>query len=314
MSDILDGAAGPRQEARVRRHLTECEACRKFQEGLSRMNGALKSAHESRLSQPAREGYWGSFWDRLQPQLADPRPSAALHQGRALRLIAVAAYVAAAAFVAVLMVQEHGRAARLQAQLGRALGQISRLEGALDRKEAANVQLAGDRGLAAIDKLLFHEVDLTFDRDVQWVATNDVKVDLGVSHTGLPEVKSAVATTPDSVAGAQVGVFEETDGGLRLLNRARILARDGAKADFTSEAGGLTYRYAYSPMIGSSGEATIRLNVGAFEAAGDASGMVNACLKLRDGDEAEAGRFVLKDKAFVVRVALTVWRPAREPQ
>ena len=311
LSQVLDGAAGRWTRARLQRHLARCEQCAKALESLRAVNGALKSVADAPFSAHPDERYYETFWGRLQPRLGREGTPGALPGLAAWRLAVAAAVAAAAAFLAITAVWEHRRAASLRASLDSALSRVARLEEGA-RGPAADVRLITDGAVTPGDKTLFHEMDLTFASDLKWVATDGRKIDMGLTHTISPKVTPALSAGGERAAAVQVAVFEEKDGKARLLSEARILARNGCKADFTTEAEGLTFRYECTPFIESDREAVLKLGVAAFGSDGEERALAGASLRIRSGQEAELARILSRESAYSVRVGLGLWQPGAE--
>lgn len=311
LSAMVDDGLGRWSRMQLEGHLAQCEQCRATCRNIEAMNEALKSVAPPLCNAPPEEPYWTGFWGRLRLRLASGEASADV-QGKPARHGALAVALAVvAAVLACVAVWAHSRTAALRGDLEAARARIARLEEG-PREPAADVRLMADGAVTPGDKTLFHEMDLTFASDLKWVATDDRKIDLGITHTISPQATPSVATDADGVAAVQVAVYEEKDGKARLLNRARILARDGCKAEFSTEGEGLTFHYECTPLIASGGQAVLKLGVAAFAANGEGRAVAGASVRMRSGQEVELARIRAGESTYSVRVVLGLWRPQAE--
>jgi len=311
LSAMAGDGLGRWSRMRLERHLAHCEQCRATCRNVQAMNEALKSVATPLCKAPPEEPYWAGFWGRLRPRLASGEAAADVQETPARHGALVMALAVAAAVLACVAVWAHSRAAALRGDLEAARARIARLEASAEGP-ARGVRLVTDGGVSPKDVALFHEMDLTFASDLKWVATDDRKIDLGITHTISPPAAPSVATDADGVAAVQMAVFEEAHGEARLLNRARILARDGCKAEFSTEGEGLTFHYECTPLIASGGQAVLKLGVAAFAANGEGRALAGASVRMRSGQEVELARIRAEEGTYSVRVALGLWWPQTE--
>lgn len=301
ISDDIDGAASPEETERVRQHLESCPECRALREQWLRIDGAVKDCPADTPS----EDYWNEFPARVEARAAGA-PARVIRLGNLHSWgWAVAAVLLLALGVAVYVAAGQAR---------RASDAVARLAHAAAHTPAAPVvpvlPAAASREGTATDMRLFHELDLTFEGGVKWVATDGHKIDFGVSRELGPA--HAVAEGPDRVAAVAVSVRRVGDAGRvsgerqQTVNEARIVGRTGCRADFTAQDGGLEFNYECLPIIRSDTVARLQLTVGVGRPEGDGYGAASAALDMRSGQSAEVARVVSNGVNYAIEVTLFV--------
>ena len=304
ISDFIDGAAGPDDEAQVREHLAACPECRALHEQWKRINDALKNGPPAQPEEP----YWDSYRGRLQSRLS-LEPQRVLGTGSVYTWGWVAAAVLLVALGVAVMVAV-GQARRASEPSGRA-AQAGPHSLPLPAPGATVLPTADSSG-ADMDTRLFHELDSTFDGGVRWVATDGKKIDFGVSTELNPAPRPAAAAGTERVAAVAVSVCRAEGGRLEPVDEARIVARSGCRADFLAQAGGLEFSYECQPLIRPDGGVRLRLGVGVANSEGDNYAAANAVVELQSGQTTEVARVVSGGVSYAFNVTLFVL-PAQEP-
>ncbi len=242
--------------------------------------------------------YWDEFPSRLESRAGRQGAHARRLRERLRSGWAVAAVLLVGLCVVVYMAAHEARraseAAGRAAHLAAGTGGVSHLP-AVPVVESAST---------AMDMKLFRELDLTFEGGVKWVATDGHRIDFGVSQELGPA--PAVAEGPDRVAVVTISVRRIEGGSMQTADQARIVARPGHRADFTSRAGGLEFNYVCLPLIRSGSAARLRLTVGVGKADGDGYGAASADVSLRSGQSAEVARVVSGGATYAIEATLRV--------
>jgi len=305
ISRALDGSMSAGASLRLKRHLDQCEDCRRASQQYAQIDEAFRSSAATVPPQEAgQDEYWSTYWDRLRAKL-DSEPGQGIAQGvlRSWRRLATAAVVVIAVGAALFVaLREHGTATLLREQLRDAR---SALEAHSLTAPNGQASLAVDRALAARDARLFEETDLALSSGLKWVATDGNKIDIGMSHT-LSSETVPLAAVPVNVAAVQLSLFSTEAGQEQLLNRVRIVAHDAARAELLTSSVGLFQHYACMPMIESDSSAAVSVEISMREPRSSRALTLNTLLTLKNGEEVEAGTIVLGKVRYTIRVGLVI--------
>ena len=294
ISDDVDGAASAEDAQRVREHLAVCPECRAVRRQWERIDSIVKRGPADTPS----EEYWDEFPNRLEARLR-MRPLR-------LRLFAnvhswgwAAAAVLLVAFCGALYV-----AAYQSRRASQADDRLVRLATRPVAEPAVPVLPVSNGVGTPTDLKLFHELDLTFEGGVKWVATDGQKIDFGVTRE--LGVQPATDEGPDRVAAVALTVRRVDGERGRLADRVHIMGRSGCRADFTTQAGGLEFNYTCLPLIRSETAARLHVSVGVGKPEGDGYGATTATLDLHSGQSAEVGRVVSDGVTYAIEVSLSM--------
>jgi hypothetical protein len=293
ISDDLDGAAGPAEQATVREHLAACDGCRQVQRQWQIIDDAVKAGPAG----APQAKYWQEYRGRLQPRLRlGPQRVSGIGSYHAWGWAAAALLLVALGVAVVVAAGQARRASEADEALARVAAAGRPAAGTGVVLPAAQVQDV------STDMKLFHEIDLTFEGGVKWVATDGRKIDFGVSR----ELGAAPAVTdgPDRVAVVTVSVRRMANGQMRPVNQARIVGRSGCRADFTAQAGGLEFSYECLPLIRSDRDARLRLVVGLGKEEGNGYGAASADVDFQSGQSGEVARVVSGGATYAIDVSL----------
>ncbi len=308
LSDLIDGNVDPGTNARLKAHLAQCENCRNVYQKLSQINDALRVGRPpTELPPGQQEQYWSGFWPRLQSRLqsTSSEPARVILFPGWQKLAAAAAGLLVCVLMGLLGLRAHRLVTSLRAELDAAHAKLQELRPVAPRPARVASVVSAD--LAARDAALFQETDATFSGGLRWVATDGEKIDLGMSHN-LSPLRTPAAAAPERLLAVQLAIFASGQGQDRLLNRTRIVARDGCRAEFSTDAGGAGIHYECLGMIQSAAEADLRLRVGIGEVEGQPGSAIDTALSLRSHREAEVARLIWKQAHLVVRVGLVIVR------
>ena len=304
ISDCIDGAAAPDVRAQVKDHLAGCPDCRALHDEWTRINDALKDGPSGEPGEP----YWDSYRGRLQSRLSlEPRRVLGTGSVYTWGWAAAAVLLVALGVAVYVAADQAGRASDAAGQLAQS--------GANWHVPSPTTPVAltvAVSGAAAMDMKLFHELDMTFDGGVKWVATDGKKIDFGVSTELNAAPRPAVATEPDRVAAVAVTVRRVAGGELQPVGEARIVGRSGQRAELSTQAGGLEFSYECQSLITSDDAARLRLGVGVSAAEGDGYAAATAAVDLKSGQSAEVARVVSGGVTYVFDVTLFIL-PAQQP-
>jgi len=274
-----------------------------------RLDEVLKSSAGAFVPQGEKgKAYWSGYWQRLRPKLqsADGRvASPGLFRSR--RHLAAAAVVFVVGVLSIIAVQQYRTAHSLAEELLQAHAALEKLRS--PDAYTGQDRLAVDHVLAAKDARLFREIDRALSSALEWVATDGAKIDLGMTRT-LPLDARQAMPAPTGVVAIQLSLYSAQGGRKTLVSRVRIVARDGAWAEFSTRSSGLSQRYVCLPTIAADSRTVLNIGLAITDAQDDRANVIDTALTLENGEEIEGGTVVSGSVRYTIRVGLLILQPS----